>query len=123
VTAPADAIRARRRLTNKLIAAHEAARLRPFFAPDVKVIVGDGGLILGADEVIAAFAAQFADPGFTAYVRETEAVEIDAAGQRAAERGRWTVTGRTLGGTYLAVWRKLTGQWVIESELYVTLTT
>jgi ketosteroid isomerase-like protein len=122
MTSPADAVRARRRLTNPLIAAHDAARQKPFFAPDVKLVVGDGGLILGAVEVVAAFAAQFAEPGFTAYVRETETVEIDTAGARAAERGRWTVTGRALGGTYLAVWRKVTGQWVIESELYVTLT-
>lgn len=122
MTAPDDAIRARRKLTNKLIAAHEAARLRPFFSADAKVIVGDGGLILGADEVVAAFASQFAEPGFTAFVRETETVELDVAGTRAAERGRWTVAGRALGGTYLAVWRKVTGQWVIESELYVTLT-
>ena len=26
-----------------------------------------------------------------------------------------------MAGTYLAVWRKVSGQWVIESELYVTL--
>jgi hypothetical protein len=26
-----------------------------------------------------------------------------------------------LSGTYLAVWKKQTGQWVLESELYVTL--
>lgn len=121
MTAPQDAIRARRRLTNRFIAAHDAARLRPFFAPNVKVIVGDGALILGVDDVLSAFAAQFAEPGFTAYVRETTAVELDTAGARAAEHGRWTVTGSSLGGTYLAVWRKVTGQWVIESELYVTL--
>ena len=60
---PDDAIRARRKLTNKLIAAHDAARLRPFFTPDVKLIVGDGDLILGVDAVIQAFAGQFADPG------------------------------------------------------------
>jgi ketosteroid isomerase-like protein len=124
MTAPEDAIRARRRLTNKLIAAHEAARLRPFFAADVKLIVGDGALILGLDAVIEAFAAQFADPAFVDYRRETEGVEIDAAGARAAERGRWTGRWRDaeMSGTYLAVWKKVTGQWVIESELYVTLT-
>lgn len=121
---PNDAIRARRRLTNKLIAAHEAARLKPFFAPDVKLIVGDGGLILGADQVIEAFAGQFADPAFVAYVREPETVEPDAGGQRAAEAGRWVAHWKgqpEMGGRYLAVWRKVTGQWVIESELYVTL--
>ena len=124
MTAPDDAIRARRKLTNKLIAGHEAGRLRPFFASDVKLIVGDGALILGVDEVIAAFAGQFAEADFVTYVRETEAVELDAEGSRAAERGRWTGrwNAREMGGAYLAVWRKVTGQWVIESELYVTLT-
>ena len=123
MTTPEDAIRARRKLTNKLIAAHEAQRLRPFFAADVKLIVGDGGLILGLDAVINAFSGQFADPSFGTYLRETERVDMDAAGTRAAEAGRWTATWstETMAGTYLAVWRKVTGQWVIESELYVTL--
>jgi len=123
MTAPDDAIRARRKLTNKLIAGRDAARLKPFFAQDVNLIVGDGGLLLGADAVIDAFAAQFADPAFITYVRETERVELDAAGARAAEHGRWTGRwkGREMSGSYLAVWRKATGQWVIESELYVTL--
>lgn len=112
-TAPEDAVRARRRLTNRLIAAHDAARLRPFFAPDVKLIVGDGDLILGAEPVLQAFAAQFAEPGFMAYVRETDAVAVDAAEARVAEQGRWTGRwkDREMGGTYLAVWRKVTGQW------------
>ena len=123
-TAPEDAIRARRKLTNRLIAAHAAERLRPFFTADVKLIVGDGGLLLGADAVIDAFAGQFADPGFGTYLRETARVELDAAGERAAETGRWTADWRDgrMSGTYLAVWRKVRGQWLIESELYVTLT-
>ena len=48
---------------------------------------------------------------------------IDAEGQRAAEAGRWVAqhsAGET-SGTYLACWRKVTGQWVIEAELFVTL--
>ncbi len=123
MTAPEDAIRARRKLTNRLIAAHEANRLRPFFTPDVKLIVGDGGLILGVDAVVDAFAAQFADPAFVDDLRETEDIHLDAASGRAAETGRWTGRWKTseMRGTYLAVWRKVTGQWVIESELYVTL--
>lgn len=124
MTAPEDAIRARRKLTNKLIAAHDALRLRPFFAADVKLIVGDGDLILGVDAVIQAFAGQFSDPAFGTYLRETERVELDSAGGRAAEAGHWTATwaSGTLAGTYLAVWCRVAGQWVIESELYVTLT-
>jgi ketosteroid isomerase-like protein len=124
VTTPDDAIRARRRLTNKLIAAHDAARLRPFLAPDVKLIPGDGGLLMGADAVVDAFAAQFRDPGFVTYLRTTETVALNATADRAAEQGHWDAHWKSLNmaGSYLACWRKVTGQWVIESELFVTLT-
>jgi ketosteroid isomerase-like protein len=120
----AAALRARRKLTNRLIAAHQAQRLRPFFTEDAAVVVGDGGVILGAAEVIAAFEAQFRDPAFIAYERTTETVEVAADGARAAERGRWQGTwkgGTTMSGAYLAAWRLVHGQWVIERELYVTL--
>ncbi|HQT52436.1 MAG: nuclear transport factor 2 family protein [Phenylobacterium sp.] len=123
---PAEtAIRARRKLTNKLIAAHEAARLRPFLASDINLIAGDGSLMVGVESVLAAFDSQFRDPSFVTYLRTTEAVRPDQDEARAAETGTWVATWRgspTLTGTYLAVWRKVTGQWVIESELYVTLT-
>ena len=119
VIGPEAAIAARRRLTNKLIAAREAARLRPFFLADARLITGDGGLILGADAIVEAFAAQFREPTFVPYVRTPERIEPDGDGGRAAETGRWT--GGGVSGAYMAAWRKVTGQWVIESELYVTL--
>lgn len=128
MTAPADMIRARRRLTNRLIAAHQADRLAPFLAADVRLTGGEGGMILGAPAVVEAFRQQFADPDFVAYERLTDDVSLDQEGQRAAESGHWTGTwkdgdGRlVLTGTYLAVWQKRIGQWVIEQELYVTLT-
>lgn len=124
MTSPADAVRARRRLTNRLIAAHDAARLRPFLHPDITLITGDGGRIFGAPAVLDAFAARFADPAFVTYERITTSVDLDQERARAAESGRWIATWRdapTLTGTYLAAWRKVVGQWVIESELYVTL--
>lgn len=124
MTTPQDAIAARRKLTNRLIAAKTAARLAPFFDPHVRLIAGDGSLLMGAGEVIAAFDAQFRDPDFIAYVRTGEGIEIDSAGLRAAERGRWVGSWKGAAeqsGSYLAVWKKVSGQWVIESELYVTL--
>ncbi|HEX5380405.1 MAG TPA: nuclear transport factor 2 family protein [Phenylobacterium sp.] len=127
MTTAEDAIRARRRLTNKLIAAHDAARLKPFLDPAINLIAGDGSLLTGAASVIAAFDAQFRDPAFVTYVRTTEAVRLDAQGARAAETGAWTALWRAQGGetamsgTYLACWRKSVGQWVIESELFITL--
>ena len=124
MTKPEDAIAARRKLTNKLIAAKDAARLRPFFDPRVTLIAGDGSLLLGAEDVLAAFASQFADKGFGVYVRTTEAISLNAEGPRAAERGRWVGQWKDApdqSGTYMATWKKVTGQWVIENELFVTL--
>lgn len=121
---PAIAIRAKRKLTNRLIAAHDAARLRPHLTDDIVLIVGDGGLIQGADAVIAAFAGQFADMAFVTYVRSTETVELAADGHRAAESGRWVGSwkdGIEVSGVYLAAWRESHGQWRLERELYVTL--
>ena len=118
------AIRAKRKLTNRLIAAHDAARLRPHLADDVLLIVGDGELIQGADAVTVAFAGQFADPAFVAYVRTAETVEVADDGRRAAESGRWVGTwkgGSEMSGVYLAAWREARGQWLLERELYVTL--
>lgn len=124
MTKPQDAVRARRRLTNKFIAAHQAPRLRPFMTPDARLIGGEGGLLSGADEIIAAFESQFADPDFIAYERTPGEITLDQDGERAAEHGTWTGRWRdqTLAGDYLAVWRKVIGQWVLEQELYVTLT-
>ena len=122
--APDVAIRAKRKLTNRLTAAHQAARLRPHLADDMLLIVGDGDLINGADAVVAAFASQFADPAFVAYVRTTDAVEIADDGHRAAETGRWIGSwkgGVEVSGTYMAAWRESRGQWLLERELYITL--
>jgi ketosteroid isomerase-like protein len=124
MSAPDGAIRAKRKLTNRLIAAHDAARLRPHLTDDIIVIVGDGGLIRGAEAVVAAFANQFADPAFVDYVRTTETVELADDGGRAAETGRWVGRwkgGVEMSGVYMAAWRERRGQWRLERELYVTL--
>lgn len=117
-------IRNRRRLTNDLIARHEAPALKPFFDPKVTLIAGDGSVLAGIEALLAAFAGQFAEPGFGAYLRTTDSVTMDQAGSRAAETGHWLGSwhdGSTMTGTYLAAWKKRLGLWVIESELYITL--
>ena len=121
---PDAAIRAKRKLTNRLIAAHDALRLRPHLTDDMLLIAGDGEPIQGADAVVNAFARQFADPAFIAYVRTADTVELAGDGRRAAETGRWVGQwkgGVEMAGTYMAAWRESRGQWLLERELYVTL--
>jgi hypothetical protein len=120
---PEAAVRARRKLTNRLIAEHQAARLRPFLDPAITLVTGDGSVILGAEAVVNAFAGQFADPAFVKYVRTTTAVTVDQDGARAAEEGDWLADwkGSQMSGRYMAAWKKVTGQWILEAELYVSL--
>jgi hypothetical protein len=123
-----NAIRQQRRRTNKLIADHEAERLRPFFDAEVTVIAGDGSVIAGIDALIDRFAAFFSDPTFITFDRKTETVVIDKKMIRASERGDWVASWHgpsgtmTSGGQYQAVWKKAQNQWVLESELYIALT-
>ena len=91
---------------------------------DMLLIVGNGEPIWGADAVVAAFAAQFADSAFVTYERTTQTVDLAADGHRAAETGRWVGRwkgGVEVSGTYMAAWRERQGQWRLERELYVTL--
>ena len=58
----------------------------------------------------------------------TRSIAIDSDGDRAAENGTWVGTWRgphgdmTRSGCYLAVWKASAATWILESELYVTLT-
>src|SRR4051812_30671288 len=123
---PEGDVKDRRLLTNELIAAHDADKLKPFFDSNVTVIAGDGRVIAGRDAVLEAFTAQFEEPSFIAYLRTTDTVTLDKRGARAAESGTWIgswqdASGhRESTGRYLACWKKAGGKWVIESELFIT---
>ena len=59
------------------------------------------------------------------YRRTPDEVTVYAPWLMAAERGRWTGSwtdpdGKIqLTGSYYAKWRKVDGQWLVESETYV----
>lgn len=70
-------------------------------------------------------AGQFARRPDTNYVRRPTTIDVYAPWNVAAERGEWT--GRwtdpdgplEIGGTYLAQWRRIDNEWLIQSELFV----
>ena len=119
------AIKAQREATNRLIAEHDARGLRIHLTDDMLLVVGDGGLIDGAAPVVEAWVEQFKDPDLITYVRTPETIEIADHGLVASEQGRWVGTwknGLTLTGVYLAGWRWHDNWWLIEREMFVTLT-
>ena len=122
-----QAIRRLRADFNRAIAAHDVGPLPKFLREDAHVTTGAGRQLSGRDSVRAAFEAIFADATFVTYIRTPDRVELSASVVRAAESGHWLGQWKKPDGmmewrgTYLAMWRKESGQWLIQSELYVSL--
>jgi ketosteroid isomerase-like protein len=122
------AIRARRAAFNRAIAEADAAAIAPLLAKDCVMVTGtDSAVIAGRMAQVKVWRREFGHPGRLAYLRTTESVTASAAEPIAMEHGRWqgTAPGATAplaAGTYAAKWREVAGAWVIEAEVFVTLT-
>ena len=126
-SAATSEIRSLRSRSNQSIAAKHVRGVVDIMVPDMVVIGGNGGVVLGRDSSEASFSRQFADPKFLGYVRTPTRVDVSTARPLAAEAGEWigqwreTDGIRQLRGTYLAMWRRDDGAWRLRSELFVTL--
>ena len=118
-------IRDTRARSNAAIAAHDSDGVARFWMDDVQVVTSTGVSQAGRDLNRARFAGTFKERPDVIYVRTPDTVEIFEAWNVASERGRWTgqwtqSDGVTkIGGTYLAQWRKVDGEWLIQAELFV----
>jgi ketosteroid isomerase-like protein len=122
-----QAVRDRRKQFNDAILAHNARALDQFWTPDIQVSTSANRALIGKEAYRVAFERFFAEPDFITFVRETKTVTFSDDGKIAAEQGEWL--GRWKAGNgesrqrgmYLASWRKIAGQWLIQAELYVPL--
>jgi ketosteroid isomerase-like protein len=118
-------IREARARSNAAIATHDLDGLARVWMENVHVVTSTGAQEAGRELNRARFAAQFLDRPDVVYVRMPDTVEVFPAWEVASERGHWTgewtqADGQTLiGGTYLAQWRKVKGEWLIQAELFV----
>lgn len=118
-------IREARARSNAAIAAHDLPAIAREWMDEVHVLSSTSAQTAGRDANQRRFATQFANRPDTVYVRTPQAIDVYPPWDVAAERGEWT--GRwtepdgalTIGGTYLAQWRKIGGRWLIQAELYV----
>lgn len=117
-------IRAARARSNAGIAKQDVAAIARVWMDTVHVVSSTGAQTAGRSANQQRFVEQFKSRPDTIYVRTPTAIEIYSAWNVAAERGEWT--GRwtdadgslTIGGIYLAQWRKIDGEWLIQGELY-----
>ena len=124
-SADETAIRATRARSNAAIAAHDPAAMARAWMDDVHVVSSTSAQTAGRAANQERMVQQFARRPDTIWVRTPRTIDVYAPWAVASERGEWSggwtePDGRmTIGGTYLAQWRKINGQWLIQSEVFV----
>jgi len=118
-------IRARRESSNLAIARHDVAGLGAILAANVVVVTSNSIHRDGRAGNEQSFAEQFRTRPDVVYRRTPEDVRVFTPWQMASELGTWTGSwtdpdGKIqLAGRYFAKWRKVDGEWFVESETYV----
>lgn len=128
MTATAElAIRARRAAFNRAIVDGDAAAIGPLLARDCVMVTGtDSAVIAGRPAQVKVWTREFVAPYGLVYVRTPDAITVSPVEPIALEQGRWQGGDKATGafaasGVYTAKWRDISGQWVIEAEIFVTL--
>jgi ketosteroid isomerase-like protein len=125
---PELAIRLARADFNQALAKADLAAIGPLLAPDAVLVTGtDSAVISGRKAQLLIWKREFASGDRAIYARIPDTVTISPVEPIAFEQGKWqgvsAATGQTVAsGVYTAKWRGFGGAWVIEAELYLTLT-
>ncbi len=126
-TPPELAIRLKRARFNQALANAELSAIGPLLTNDVVLVAGtDSALLSGRKAQLLAWKQEFASPDRTIYLRTPDTITLSPIAPIAFEQGKWQGTlasGAILAsGIYTAKWRQVGADWLIEAELYLTLT-
>lgn len=109
-----------RAASNAAIAAADAKAVALYWMDDIHVQSGEGGQYYGKKELLQIFTAMFRkDP--PRFSRVPIDIKIGASGVLAWEQGSWSYQNAPFRGSYAAMWRKNGDEWLIQSELFVSL--
>lgn len=113
-------IRLSRQKSNAAIAGQDVGGVAAYWMDDMIVISGEGGQYIGKDILIEVFTEMFsADP--PVFQRNPLEIIIGESGILAWETGTWEYKTAKFRGNYSAMWRKVKGRWLTQSELFVSL--
>ena len=120
-----DQIRTIRNASNEAIKAYDNALVLSFLTDDVLTTTGNGSLLAGKEALKKYILA--AGESKMYWIRTTDSVVVNATRGLAWESGIWKgydpAKGNDplIGGQYATMWTKESGQWLIKSQLFVTL--
>jgi ketosteroid isomerase-like protein len=121
------AIRMRRAAFNAALANADLAAIGQLLAPNAVLVTGtDSAVLSGRKAQLLTWKREFAASERMIYVRTPDTITASTVEPIALEHGRWRgtrVRDDTLlaSGDYTAKWRNVSGDWVIEAEIYLTL--
>lgn len=106
--------------SNDAILKQDVSGIAQYWMDDMVVISGEGGQYIGKKALIKVFEEMFttAPPVFERIPSE---ITIGDSGILAWESGTWNYKTESFRGNYSAMWRKINGRWLMQSELFVSL--
>ncbi len=113
-------IRLARQHSNTAILNGNVAGVAQYWMDDMIVISGEGGQYIGKKILVEVFTEMFAENP-PVFERIPETITIGDSGILAWETGTWNYKTASFRGNYSAMWRKVKGKWLTQSELFVSL--
>jgi len=106
--------------SNNCIAKKDVDGVSKYWLDDFVQIAGDGSHTIGKAEIAADWKYMFSKSS-PLFERIPETIMISKSGDLAWENGKWNYKNDKYHGNYAAMWRKIKGKWLTQSELYVSL--
>lgn len=113
-------IRLARQRSNTAILNSNVDGVAQYWMDDIIVISGEGGQYIGKKILMDVFTEMFAENP-PVFERIPETITIGDSGKLAWESGTWNYKTASFRGNYSAMWRKVKGKWLTQSELFVSL--
>lgn len=124
---PELAIRSQRAAFNRALANGELCAIGPLLVAEAVLVTGtDSAVLPNRKAQLQAWKREFAMPNRSIYTRSPESIDVSTVEPIALEHGKWqaaTISHKSVAsGSYTAKWRKVRNEWVIEAEIFLTLT-
>jgi hypothetical protein len=120
------AIRAARSRLNEALSKQQLAPMNEELVENVSV-TGPVWRTGGRDQLLQAYTRLISRRPDLVWIREPQAIRINATWLFASESGEWRESWREGGvftelrGSYLALWRKVDSRWLLDAEVFVPL--
>ncbi|MCD0490206.1 DUF4440 domain-containing protein [Pedobacter sp. MC2016-14] len=106
--------------SNACILKKDVNGVAKYWTPDFVQVAGDGSYSKGKDRIAKDWKYMFTHSS-PVFERIPDEISIAESGDMAWEKGKWAYKTDKYYGNYAAMWRKIKGQWLTQTELYVAM--